>query len=337
MKKLTLLTALLIVCSCSSRHSSSALSELGNEVPLAAQEYTDEIVMPNPLSIAMAAGKLLLFQGVGEDAILVVNPEDGTLQGRFGLRGVGPGEFTYPIYWGSNVERNELYLFDLNLSCLRTYSCWEEGDSIRFSLEKERRMEAETSVHSGVVIGDSLSVASALFNSPQPLVLLDKNLKPSGYVETFPKQGDSPDMLTYAGVFSSRGNRFVYGMENLGYLACYHCKGSEVRKEWEVFLEEPRYKGEKLDINRLKQGFLDVRMAENYIFCNYSGQVFSPEDPGFFGHHILVFNHRGKLVKNFKLDRRIAHMTVSPDEKTVYAVANEPDVNIVRFHVGDFL
>lgn len=89
MKKLTLLTALLIVCSCSSRHSSSALSELGNEVPLAAQEYTDEIVMPNPLSIAMVAGKLLLFQGVGEDAILVVNPEDGTLQGRFGLRAWG--------------------------------------------------------------------------------------------------------------------------------------------------------------------------------------------------------------------------------------------------------
>ena len=126
-------------------------------------------------------------------------------------------------------------------------------------------------------------------------------------------------------------------MENMGYLACYLCEGSEVRKEWEVFLEEPRYKSEKLDINRLKQGFLDVRMTENYIFCNYSGQVFSPEDPGFFGHHILVFNHRGKLVKNFKLDRRIAHMTVSPDEKTVYAIAYEPDVNIVRFRVGDFL
>ena len=238
MRNLTLLTVLLIVCSCSSRHSSSVLSDLGNEIPLAAQEYTNEIVMPNPLSIAMAEGKLLLFQGVGEDAILVVNPEDGTLQGRFGLRGVGPGEFTYPIYWGSNADRNELYLFDLNLSCLRTYSCREEGDSIRFSLEKEKRMEAETSVHSGVVIGDSLSVASALFNSPQPLVLLDKNLKPSGYVETFPKPGDSPDLLTYAGVFSSHGKRFVYGMENMGYLACYLCEGSEVRKEWEVFLEE---------------------------------------------------------------------------------------------------
>ena len=30
-------------------------------------------------------------------------------------------------------------------------------------------------------------------------------------------------------------------------------------------------------------------------------------------------------------------MTVSPDEKTVYAIAYEPDVNIVRFRVGDFL
>ena len=104
-----------------------------------------------------------------------------------------------------------------------------------------------------------------------------------------------------------------------------------------MFLEEPAYGNGGLDINRLKQGFVSVKMTKHYIFCSYCGLVFSPDNSGFDSRHLLVFDHQGNLVRHLLLDREIGRIAVSEDEGTVYAVAFSPDISIVRYFVGDLL
>lgn len=294
--------------------------------------------MSNPLNLAVVEDHLLLFQHAGEDAVLMIDCESGKPAGCWGKRGGGPWEYTYPIYWGCDAVAHDQYLYDLNQRVLRSYTWDTSGDSLSFRPEKEQEMQGEAFVRSGTVLSDRHAVASAIFFSNQPCLLLDGDLRPVTSFGNLPGQDDSfTDMNTCSGVLSSYGDAFVFGLENLGYLSFYTRSGSNVRKAWEVFLEEPLYKDGGLDTKRLKQGFVNVKMTEHYIFCSYCGRVRELGDTGFVSRHLLVFDHQGTLVRHLKLDREIGHIAVSADESTVYAVAFEPDICIVRYFVGDLL
>ena len=199
-------------------------------------------------------------------------------------------------------------------------------------------MEGEAFVLFGTVLPDRYAVANVSFFSDKPCLLFDSEFRPVASFGELPDP-DAPltDLRTYNGSLSSYGDSFVFGMLNLGYLSFYRRSGSGVEKEWEVFLEEPAYGNGGLDINRLKQGFVSVKMTEHYIFCSYCGLVFSPDNSGFDSRHLLVFDHQGTLIRHLLLDREIGRIAVSEDESTVYAVAFSPDISIVRYFVGDLL
>lgn len=323
---------------CSSRETSGRLLDIGEGTPIEAHTYAYDLIMYNPLDLAVVEDKLLLFQHTGEDVVLMIDRESGKPAGRWGKRGSGPWEYTYAMYWGCDAASHSLYLYDPNQRCLRSYSWDMSGDSLSFRPEKEQRMEGEAYVLSGTVLPDRYAVASASFFSDKPCLLLDSVLRPVVSFGGLPGQ-DAPltDLRTYIGSLSSYGDSFAFGMLNLGYLSFYSRSGSSVAKEWEVFLEEPAYRDGGLDTKRLKQGFISVKMTEHYIFCSYCGLVFDLDNPGAVSRHLLVFDHQGKLVRHLLLDREIGRIAVSEDESTVYAVAYEPDICIVRYFVGDLL
>lgn len=78
-------------------------------------------------------------------------------------------------------------------------------------------------------------------------------------------------------------------------------------------------------------------MTPNYIFCVYSGQKWDQTGISDQPKNILVFNHNGKLLKNFHLDKAIGKIAVSEDEKIILAVSIEPDIDIVRYDIADWL
>ena len=53
--------------------------------------------------------------------------------------------------------------------------------------------------------------------------------------------------------------------------------------------------------------------------------------------NLLVFDHKGNLIKNFRSKRSLGKFTVSEDEKTIYAVTEEPEVAIIRFDISNLL
>ena len=121
MKYLILLISSILIFSCTSHQSSSKVLELEEGTPIVAKEYANELVITNPLDLAVIDNKLVLFMHSGEKPVLVVNPDDGTLTGSWGEFGNGPDEFTAPTYWGHDKSKQELYLYDVNYRVLRVY------------------------------------------------------------------------------------------------------------------------------------------------------------------------------------------------------------------------
>lgn len=49
------------------------------------------------------------------------------------------------------------------------------------------------------------------------------------------------------------------------------------------------------------------------------------------------FDYNGKLIRNFQTDTSILKFAISEDEKTIFAVSYEPDIDIVKFNISDLL
>lgn len=336
MRKGILLLISFIVFSCASHEPSSKVLELDEGIPVVAKEYKNELIITNPLDLAVIDNKLVLFMHSGEKPLLIVNPDDGTLTGSWGEFGNGPDEFTAPTYWGHDKSKQELYLYDVNYRVLRVYRYQAAGDSLSFNRIREVAMSDEIMVNCGTVLDNSNIVTSVLFFGNAPIQLLDKDLRTLSGFGWLSEQGDSStDMRTFKGRLSSYKNSFAFGMDGIGYLAFYNQTDTTAYKEWEVYLDKPLYVGDRLDLKKVKQGFLDIEVTKHYVICSYCGKPYSREDGGFYGYNILVFDHDGDLVHNLKLDRKIGRIAVSDDEKTVYAVAYEPDICIVRYTLND--
>ena len=324
------IVTLVLIVACTSSPQIDKL-ELGKPISIQAIEYGKEIIMSNPLGIEIIENNLYIFQPNGENAALIMDIDSGNIINSWGRRGNGPGEFYYPIYWGKTQDT--FYLHNVNRYQLRKYTLLDS----ELTLAKEIEMDKNQFLRHATVLENGCIVASVIYGTPKPLILLDKQLN------TLINFGDIPDKahssenhITYSHCLSSYKNMFVAAMHNLGYIACYEQKGDSIEKKWEHYLEKPIYKGRELDRKTLKRGFSDVKMTSKYIFCVYFGKKWDisgnsqPET-------ILVFNHEGKLLKNFHLDRSISQIAISNDEKTIYAISLEPDINVIKYQVEDYL
>jgi len=149
----------------------------------------------------------------------------------------------------------------------------------------------------------------------------------------------STDLSSYSGSTSVYDNKFVFVMASLGYIACYEkLVDGAIQLLWDFYLEEPKYVKKQLDRKNLKLGFSDVKMTKNYIFCSYFGQKYVRENRrNIKVHNILVFDHNGHFLANLHTDRSASRLSVSDDEKTIYAVTEEPEIAIVRFDISNIL
>lgn len=86
----------------------------------------------------------------------------------------------------------------------------------------------------------------------------------------------------------------------------------------------------------MKLGFPDVKITKNYIFCSYFGERLTREKLKTLKvRNILVFDHKGNLLKNLRLERSVGIIAISEDEKTLYAVTEEPEIAIIRFDISN--
>lgn len=338
MKHIIFILIIVIASSCSDKKKSDLLI-LDKSVSLKCIEYDNELIMPNPLSIELIDNSLYLFQPQGEDAALIVDKNNGKIKGTWGKRGNGPGEFTYPLFWGENPKEKQIYLYDMNRFILRSYTYHHLSNKSDLVIKNEVKLKPNTvALRYATVLDNGNIIASCIYNQESPLLLMNNNLDSINSFGDIPdKDHKSIDLRSYWGTLSSFQNKFVFAMAELGYIVCYEQNKNEIIKKWEHYLEKPIYKGNALNEKLLKRGFSNVKMTNNYIFCVYSGKKWDSPNMDVHPETILVFNHQGKLLKNFHLDRRIGKIVVSSDEKTIYAISLEPEISIIRYEIENYL
>lgn len=338
MKYIQWLPFLLFFLSCNKQELSFFV--LPEETPIKGIDYPNDIMMKHPWSIEIKDDTLLLFAVNEEHIIRVVDANTGIEIRQTGLFGNGPGEFITPKYWGINKDK-EVYIYDGAQKKLRKYS-WDDIINAPELPKKEgiSLENIEALITSGKILNENFFVGVAVVGMLKPIVVFDKKLNVIENMGAVPdEEHQSKSLATYNGTVSVFGNKFVSVMASLGYIACYEQQKEGISKLlWEHYVEKPIYKGFQLDQKQLKWGFPDVKMTKNYIFCSYYGQRYERKKRKTFKpRNILVFDHQGNLLKNLRTDRSVARITVSADEKTLYAITEEPEVAIIRFDISDII
>jgi WD40 repeat protein len=68
----------------------------------------------------------------------------------------------------------------------------------------------------------------------------------------------------------------------------------------------------------LQHCFISVSVSENYIYGLFSGKK-DKEENAFFGKEIFIYNWKGKPIRKIILGRDVMTISVSPDDKRLYA------------------
>lgn len=81
-----------------------------------------------------------------------------------------------------------------------------------------------------------------------------------------------------------------------------------------------------------KTAFLDISSTENYIYLLYSGRIIGNEpEKAFKGNTVFVLDWEGNPLARYNLDIDVKCITVSDDDKTLYAIAEQDDTELVKF------
>ena len=331
MKVLKFLSIIFLLFSCS--QPENKLLDLGESTPLSAVEYSEELLTTSPQCLMLLENNLFVFQTRGDVVAIIMDTETGKQTDTWGRKGKGPGEFVRAEHRGTLSDNHTVYLYDTNSSGkLRKY----KYDTIKNKLEIEEEVTFKpTSVFlaHGTVLDNGLIAGNVAFRQTpgSSLMILNKNGDILSEIVRFPDEAHkTKDLRRYAGNLSSYGNMFVYTVSMFGYIAFYEVtQDGSASLKWEHYLEKPLDKGDKsLDLRNLKSGFINTIVSKDYVFCSYCGKKY--DDP-FSSETLLVFDHKGKLLKNYALDRSINRIAVSPDGKTIYAGVYTPETGFVRF------
>lgn len=334
--------------SCATKNEEKLLT-LGEPLPLKAIEYSEEAVMSNPWAIKSLGDKLLLFfpslSSSNQDVIKIMDAQTGRLVGHWGNFGNGPDEFQASMYWGSNDKEESFFLYDPNASRGRVYHWAFQDDSVIITQTKEIFYKKQFDIYTiqGIRLDNGYCVTAPIMGVEKSLLLLDSQLDSLASFGDFPeKTYEFCDFQHFDARFSAYGNKFIVAMSLLGYVACYEQQSDgKVVKLWSHYLQKPIYGGKGFDFKQVKVGFSGVAMNEKYIFLAYSGKLDDREkrqNGEIYPKTLLMLDHKGKLLHTFHIeDCSVTAIALSPDGKTLYAVAVYPDDRIVRFDLSLYI
>lgn len=333
MKYLYMPFLLFLLVSCGNSKTTDEL--VWDSMTLSGQEYENEIIFSSPRNLELLDDKLILLWPNNSNVIQFINRYDGTSEGFWGQFGNGPGEFLAP-YCSKVSEHNHcIYIYDQMMKVLREYSINESFYSKTDSKNETYYENSDIVLGNLHKINSKYSVASIIFGINNSIIaLLDENLNIINSFGTLKNQPQQNTILSsYTGIFASSQNKFIYAMRNFGYIAEFEIVSGKIEKKWEHYLDEPIYDDNgNLKIKELKDGFYDVKMTDNYIYCTYSGKI--PDKNNYLPETILVFDYSGNPIKRIYTDRQLTTIAVSKDDKMIYATSFNPEISLCYFDIS---
>ena len=300
--------------------------------------HSDSCILGKPNQIALSGSYLAITDLNNDKVLYVFNSQTGKKVGEYVNRGQGPGEY-YSI---SSLGRwkDGMYLYDVNKREMAEIAF---KDSVRII----PRMSFGRELHPTFVpLNDDTFIASGFYPEGRFCLIKDSG-KQKEYIMEYPSRDDAEKEVTnfaksqaYSGgiVAHPSGSLFMAHVSKADMLSFYSYENGNVRLIKEMLNSFPDYEYDKenqryLAISR-QNPFTHLWGCgtEKYVYLLYSGKSYAEAgERAFLSSRIEVYNWEGEKVKTLMLDIPIQGMVVSEDDSTMYAIALNPEPQIVAF------
>ena len=300
--------------------------------------HSDSCILGKPNQIALSGSYLTITDLNNDKVLYVFHSKTGKKVGEYVNRGQGPGEY-YSI---SSLGRwkDGMYLYDVNK---REMAEIEFKDSVRIIPRMSFGMELHPTF---VPLNDDTFIASGIYPEGRFCLIKDSG-KQKEYLMEFPLRDEAEKEVTNIGkaqAYSSgiivhpSGTSFMAYVTKADIMSFYSYEDGNVRLIKEMLNSFPDYKYDKenkryLGISRHNPNtYLWGCGTDKYVYLLYSGKSYAEAgDKAFYSSRIEVYNWTGEKVKTLMLDIPIQGMVVSEDDSTIYAIALNPEPQLVAF------
>lgn len=361
MKKLliTIVSAFLVACTSNQENNQSyTITDLPLD-SVKSEIWFPELMAVNANSMVSINSKLCLIRPNEESILYFIDENTGKEIGYFGGIGQGPGEvIKVPTFTGMSPKKDTLYIHDFNARDMKIYYLNAKDSTVSFKFAYSKKLANPLvdnlgtgyfticRLKNGHYVGLSGLCHSDIFH------VLDSDLNIVKRFGGFPLDGLTTDgsttnmTLSFMGNLVNHGNSIYYAANKFGYIARYDITDDlEIKLVWENFYSKTDY---RIDNRQVKfgsdnlHGFSGIAVGKDYIFTTFSGiptQQMYKERSAYAvdAKTLAILTHDGKPVGRFKLNSRSYSLALSEDEKYLYVMNIDPEVQIERFLVSDLL
>lgn len=351
MKNIILLLNLLFLLSCTGKSGEHDFESLPS-VSIFGEYLEEEQIFSSSAKIQVIDSCFIVCDSKQPDGCLsILDERTGRCLDQFGMKGNGPGEFSYPVFLGKSFDRDTIYVANFPQK-VYAYAQNERGKyelvkECKILIRKKDMMEFPMRMcrlQNGYYVMTTVSGGKDFF------ILLDKECQEIKRFGAHPIRGmnaDVCDFIPFDGRMTSYGNSFYYATFKYGYIARYDISDiGEVVMKWEKFMSEPQVTISEANIQMKSSvnltGFYGVSANDKYIFALYSGVYFrafidEKDSSANVPRTLVVFNTDGAIVGKFRISHKSTTLCLSEDNNYLYLWNIEPDVSIEKFKVKDFL
>lgn len=337
--KMLLLGGILIILLLSCRSGNQETIRIENIIcqPICGDDY----ILGGPKEMALSDSILAVIDAKSDSMLLFFDVKAGKYLGKVGIRGQGPSEFTVL----SSLEPqsgSSFSFFDINKKTYY-YTNSITSDDVRFTPAFRVDSGLPLEIHP---MANGRFLAPGIYEKYRYCVLDSGGQVCSTFGEWPYRDEDekkvSGTIRSQAYMFSIAASpsktKFVASLLSANMLSFYQLEKDSLHLLKESILTYPDYEYRNSPTNysgttrNTPLHYLCAACTEDYVYILYSGKKFSECGLATFrGDIIYVYNWNGDKIAMMKSDKMLKEICLSEDEKSMYAIAYDPDPVLAQF------
>lgn len=251
--------------------------------------------------------------------------------------GKGPDELLNPMGMGFNPINSTFCVLDHGKQAISLYKVSAEGF---VKVRTNYYNKINPSYLRNISNADDIILTSIPYQS-----LLIHNSK--GIVDSLPYRIVDDADLDYFYHYNpstfdlSVKDELIFATDShLPYLAAFSYRNNKIVKLWDKMVFKPEYviKNRWIRLNNDSYiGFNSLRISNRFIYLSYLGVTITEynqdKEKLLKQISLLVFDFDGNFVKSYLLDQNLTTFTVTPDDRVLYGLIENPDFYIVKYNL----
>lgn len=278
----------------------------------------------------------------------IINVNKEKLIKSFGKAGRGPKEIEIPLGFNINPGKardiNTYARTKQKLFCFNVDSVLDNDN-----YEPQLIKKFPGNYLTPVLLQNNHFIATGPFEKGRYRIS-DKSLENHQFKYDYPDDLDKSDVsrptksMVYQGnfVLQPNGNYFAFAAGSCGVIEVFKTESKTIQKIKNHHFYNPIYTVESekdmrapLNAKKNRNGFADLCATKKYLYVLFSGRTFMEYREKYaYGKDVLVFDWKGSPVKHYKLDKAVRCISVTDNNKTLYAYASLPQPSILKYKLN---